>query len=108
MLITSGFKNWLLQRISAVILTVYILFLAGFCFTQPVITYAVWHKLFSCELMKFATLFMLLALGIHSWLGIWTVTTDYLKSASIRLCVQTAVYIVLLFYLVWGVQILWG
>ncbi len=108
MLITSGFKNWLLQRISAVILAAYVLFLAGFWFTQPVVNYAAWYKLFSCELMKFATLFVLLALVIHSWLGIWIVTTDYLKSASIRLCVQTAVYIVLLFYLVWGVQILWG
>jgi succinate dehydrogenase / fumarate reductase membrane anchor subunit len=59
-------------------------------------------------LMKFASFAALLALVSHAWIGMWTVTTDYLKTAWFRLLVQLLIYITLLFYLVWGIQILWG
>lgn len=104
----SGFQDWLIQRISAVILAVYTLFLLTFCFMQPELNIMVWQKLFNCSSMKYASFVALLSLVMHAWIGIWTVSTDYLKTPWFRLCVQILVYIMLLFYLIWGIQILWG
>ena len=57
----------------------------------------------------------LLSLVVHAWIGMWTVSTDYLtvrllgpKATGLRLVFQGGYALVLFVYLVWGVQILWG
>jgi succinate dehydrogenase / fumarate reductase membrane anchor subunit len=104
----SGFQDWFLQRVSALILALYIGFLLWFWIGYPEHTHHAWKQLFSIQLMRYSTLLALLALLCHAWIGIWTITTDYLKIVWLRLTVQIIVYIMLLFYLVWGIQILWG
>lgn len=95
--------NWLVQRVTSVIL-------AGYCWLLLCSwwLHLNWQNLFSQALIKNATFFTLLALIIHAWLGIWTVTTDYLKTTSLRLFMQILVLLMLLFYLAWGAEILWG
>jgi succinate dehydrogenase / fumarate reductase, membrane anchor subunit len=104
----SGLQDWLIQRISAVILAVYSLTLLIYWLWQPAANFNVWQHLFNNIFIKYATLIALLSLIAHAWIGLWTVTTDYLKSTWIRLSLQFIIFILLLFYFVWGVQILWG
>ena len=104
----SGFQDWIIQRVSAVILAAYTVFLLVFCFLQPELNTGVWQKLFTSSLMKYASFVVLLAIIMHAWIGLWTVTTDYLKTSWFRLVVQILIYVTLLFYLIWGIQILWG
>lgn len=104
----SGIQDWLIQRISAVILACYTLYILYFWFAHSNATQEVWRLHFNNIFVKSATLLALLALLSHSWIGLWTVTTDYLKTLWLRLTVQIFVFIGLLFYLVWGIQILWG
>ena len=79
----SGLYDWMAQRVSAVLLAAYTLFLV--------------------------------ALAVHAWVGMWTISTDYLtpmamgKAATIvRFLFQVACGLLMFVLFVWGVQILWG
>ena len=104
----SGLQDWLIQRISAVVLAVYMLTIMVAWFIHPQMDSLAWQALFANVLMKYATLLALLALIAHAWIGIWTISTDYVHKIWLRLPLQILVYIMMLFYLVWGLQILWA
>lgn len=104
----NGLKDWLIQRVSAIYMAIYSLFLFVFIVSHPHITYAQWQWLFHCLWFQIASIITLLMLSLHSWVGIWTVTTDYLKCTAVRLLLQMLVLIWLLGQLIWGVMIMWG
>lgn len=103
----SGLQDWLIQRITAVILAVYIVFILSHVFAMNVHGYHSWYELFLNPWMRAATLLALMSLIAHAWVGVWTITTDYLKPLMIRLPVQILVILALLGYFVWGIQIIW-
>jgi succinate dehydrogenase / fumarate reductase, membrane anchor subunit len=104
----NGASDWLWQRISAVILAAYIVFLFGYVLCHPQLDFITWKELFSGNAMRVFTLLALLSLVIHSWIGIWTVLTDYVKPFFLRLLLEIAVILALIAYLGFGVQILWS
>jgi len=104
----NGVSDWLWQRVSAVILALYTVFLAGYILFHPGLDFAAWQTLFACNAMRVFTLLALLSLLIHSWIGIWTILTDYIKFFTLRLLLQIALVLALGLYLVWGIQILWS
>ncbi|AGZ36045.1 succinate dehydrogenase, hydrophobic membrane anchor protein [Pseudomonas sp. SWI6] len=111
----SGLYDWMAQRVSAVVLAAYFLFLIGYIVVHPGMDYAQWHGLFSNNAMRIFSLLALVALGAHAWVGMWTIATDYLtpmsfgKSATaIRFLFQAVCGVAMFAYFVWGVQILWG
>jgi succinate dehydrogenase / fumarate reductase membrane anchor subunit len=104
----SGFQIWLIQRISAVILGTYTIFILCFWGSHFFDNYLAWQHLFFYSSMKFVNFIVLLALVSHAWFGIWIITTDYLKIMLLRLVIQILVCGSLIYYLVWGIQILWG
>ncbi|WP_152207234.1 succinate dehydrogenase, hydrophobic membrane anchor protein [Marinobacter changyiensis] len=103
----SGVQDWMVQRVSAYVLALYTLFLLGFVlFTN--VTYETWSGLFAQTWFRVFSLLALLSIGAHAWIGLWTVTTDYVKAATPRFLVQAACGLTMFVYVVWGVQILWG
>ena len=74
----SGVYDWVIQRLTAVILALYTLFLLGYVLATPDLTYDVWKDLFSCTAMKIFTFAALLSMCAHAWVGLWTISTDYL------------------------------
>lgn len=111
----SGLYDWLIQRVSAVVLAAYTFFLVGFILLTPEVTYAVWTDLYSHFWMRLFSLLALLSAAVHAWIGLWCVFTDYLtpmtlgKSATvIRLSIQTVFGLVTIAFTLWGIEILWG
>ncbi|HEY3699605.1 MAG TPA: succinate dehydrogenase, hydrophobic membrane anchor protein [Spongiibacteraceae bacterium] len=111
----SGLSDWLLQRVTAVVLLAYTLFIAGYVFFGPTIDYAIWKALFAATWMRIFSLAAVLSIAAHAWIGLWSVSTDYFterllgsKGNVIRLLFQAVVAIVLFVYVIWGIQILWG
>ena len=111
----SGLSDWLIQRASAVVLGLYVLVLGWVFFSSPTMDFAEWSLLFDSLSMKIATSLALLALCAHSWIGMWTVATDYLTEShfgrhgsNLRLGFLGFCIIVILIYLVWGFQIVWS
>lgn len=104
----DGLQDWLLQRISAVIMALYIALLLIIWAIVADSNIATWQQVFSYPFMRGITFLALLALLVHAWIGMWIVSTDYIKNTSLRLMLQIVVVIALFFYLLWGAQILWA
>ena len=111
----SGLYDWMIQRLSAIVLAAYTLFIAGYILTTPELDYGQWYELFSQVWVRIFSFLALLSLIAHAWVGLWTIATDYLnsrafgkKSVLIRFPVQLTCFIVLFSYLVWGIQVIWG
>lgn len=117
----SGLSDWLVQRVTAVILLAYVIFLA--VVLGGGIEYAEWRALFDATWVKVFSLAAILSIGMHAWIGLWSVSTDYLiehvlriklgdavasKANLLRWLFQAASAVVLFTYVVWGIQILWG
>lgn len=111
----SGLYDWMAQRVSAVVLALYTLFLLGYLVFNPGLGYEEWHALFSQSWMRIFSLLTLVALSAHAWVGMWTISTDYLTpmamgkwATTVRFLFQAACGLAMFVYFVWGVQILWG
>ena len=79
----SGLYDWMAQRVSAVVLAAYFIFLIGYLVANPGIGYAQWHELFASNWMRIFSLLALVALGAHAWVGMWTIATDYLTPMAL-------------------------
>ncbi len=103
------------QRVSAVVLAAYSLFLLGYVLANPGMSHAEWQGLFAQNWMRIFSMLSLVALSAHAWIGLWAVTTDYLTpmtlgkwATGVRFLVQALCGIMMFVLFVWGVQILWG
>ncbi|MDO8412583.1 MAG: succinate dehydrogenase, hydrophobic membrane anchor protein [Gallionellaceae bacterium] len=103
-----GLRDWLAQRVTAVLMVTYILFMVGYLLLHPHLGYDQWIALFSSQVMRTFSLLFLLAVFYHAWIGVRDVVMDYISSAGMRLTIYVVVILALLFYVIWGVQILWG
>lgn len=103
-----GLKDWLAQRVSAVVMVVYSVVLAVCLLMQKPLDYDAWTALYSSLWMRTFTLLFLLALFYHAWIGVRDIVMDYVKPASIRLVIHVLVILALVIYTIWSVQILWG
>ena len=111
----SGASDWLVQRISALILGCYFLTLVGFFLYSEEINFSVWTGFFNNIFIKIFTMLAILCAGLHGWIGMWTVGGDYLQEhhfgpiagpirrAYLGLCIVLAcAYVVLATFIVWG------
>jgi succinate dehydrogenase / fumarate reductase membrane anchor subunit len=104
----SGLRDWLLQRASAYVLAAYLVFLLAIYLANPVVDYKHWHHLFQHVTVKVFTLLAFISMGIHAWIGVWTIFTDYIKHTGLRLMLEALVLLALVVYVLWGVVILWS
>jgi len=111
----NGLYDWLVQRVSAVVLLLWFLYVAFFVATHASLTYDDWRGLFAQTSMRIFTLAALLSLCAHAWIGMWPISPDYFtsgllgsKATTIRLLFQLATLAVLVIYLLWCVLILWS
>ena len=104
----NGLKDWLLQRVSAVYLLVYFLWLLAYVICHSPLDYMQWSHLFHCQIVQIATGLALFMFLLHAWIGIWTVTTDYIKCTVLRMSVQGLVALYLSAQFIWGLMIVWG
>ncbi len=111
----SGLSDWLVQRISAVVILLYVICHAAIIINTPDMDYLQWRTLFADPVMKIFSLITLVALCAHAWIGMWTVATDYLttrmlgeKATFVRFLFLVICIGVLVVYLLWGIMILWS
>ncbi|QEM81071.1 MULTISPECIES: succinate dehydrogenase, hydrophobic membrane anchor protein [Halomonas] len=104
----SGLSDWIIQRASAVVMAVYTVFLVGYVLFHPQLDYATWSGLFQQTWMRIFSVLAFVSLAAHAWVGLWTVTTDYIKPTCIRVATQSVIILAIFVFLVWGIQVLWG
>lgn len=100
-----GFRDWLIQRTTAILIGLYAIGLIIYVFNHADMTFATWQQLFSHMWMKIATIIALVSVLWHAWIGLWTVFTDYVKCKKLRLVLEVIVCLLLVFYLIWTLMI---
>ena len=103
-----GWRGWLMQRVTAVLMLVYTLFLLAVVVGLPARDYEHWKALWELPVMRYATVFFVLSMLLHAWVGVRNIFMDYIKDAGLRLILYVLVILALVGYGVWAVQILWG
>lgn len=103
-----GLRDWVIQRISAVMMAVYTIGLVGYVVCHPELTFAEWSDLFAQGWVKVATILVVLALLFHAWVGMWTILTDYVKNFILSCILKVVVLLVLAASFFWAFSILWS
>ena len=102
-----GVRDWLLQRLTAVVMVLYTVGFAICLVWHKPATHGDWKAIFSGGFVRLATLFFFLALLYHAWVGMRDIVMDYVKPTGIRLALQAVIGGVLILYLIWAASILW-
>jgi succinate dehydrogenase / fumarate reductase membrane anchor subunit len=106
-----GLRDWLVQRLTAIILAVYTLFFVIYLVvlrSAGTIGYDEWASIFVPVWMKVLTLIAIFSLIYHAWIGMRDVWMDYIHATSLRLGLLLLTVLWLIFCAIWSVQILWS
>jgi succinate dehydrogenase / fumarate reductase, membrane anchor subunit len=103
-----GLTDWLIQRLSAVVMVVYTVLMLGVALWHGGVDYALWRVLFDDGVFKVASFLFMVALLYHAWIGMRDIFMDYIKPVGVRLTLEVVTVIVLVGYLGWSLQLLWG
>ncbi len=110
----SGLSDFVVQRVTAVVIAMYVLCLTGFFVANPAVDFDTLRSFFGSLPMRMFSTLAVLATAAHAWIGMWTVGTDYLRAhyfgrraTVVRIVYQFAVIGVLFIYTLWALQIFW-
>lgn len=102
-----GLKDWMAQRITAVIMAVYTLIVIGALLFGPPVSQATWRHLLSGTFMRFASFLFIVSVCYHAWVGVRDIWMDYAKPEGRRLLLHVLTLVALVGYAGWAIQILW-
>jgi succinate dehydrogenase / fumarate reductase, membrane anchor subunit len=103
-----GMRDWLAQRVTAIVMVIFTVVLLVSFLTGQNFTYEGWAGLFARQWFKLFTMVTFFGLFYHVWVGIRDIWMDYVKPVGIRLTLQIATVLWLLACAAWTVQILWS
>ena len=110
----SGLSDFVVQRVSAVIIGLYALCVIYFFVAHPNVSYETLTGFFGSASMKIFSTLAVLAIAAHAWIGMWTIGTDYIRAhyfgahaTTLRVLYQFACLTALFIYVVVGLQIFW-
>jgi len=103
-----GLRDWLVQRVTAIVITLYTALLLGIMLWNGGIDYAIWKALLAGNAFRVATFLFMASLLWHAWVGVRNILMDYAKPMGPRLFLEIVVVCVLVAYAGWTIQILWG
>lgn len=103
----NGVHDFILVRATAIVLTLYIIYMVGFL-PPPVKFLGSLDGLFSSAFTKVFTLLALVSILIHARIGMWQVLTDYVKPLAVRLILQLVIVVALVAYVLYGFVVVWG
>jgi len=102
-----GMKEWLVQRVTAVVMVIYTVVLAVAFLLSNGASYEGWAGLFANQWMKILTFVTILSLLYHAWIGVRDIWMDYVKPMAVRLVLQVLTILWLVGCAGYAAQILW-
>jgi succinate dehydrogenase / fumarate reductase, membrane anchor subunit len=102
-----GLRDWLAQRVTAVLMALFTLVLIVQVLLPGPMGYEKWAGIFSSQWMRFLTFVTIVALAYHVWVGIRDVLMDYVKPVGVKLVLQVATLVWLVGCAGWAIQVLW-
>ena len=104
----SGLHAWAIQRISAIYVALFVIYLAVHLLFSPPTSYDTWRQwVASPAITVFGAIFFI-SLLLHAWVGIRDVFIDYVKPIGVRVFLLAALGIGLIGYGAWAARVLFG
>ncbi len=104
----TGLRAWFVQRVTAVYLGLFVLYLLVHFALAPPNSFEEWHDWMRQPgvLVSWALLFV--ALLMHAWIGARDVVLDYVYSTPVRLVVLVMLAVFLVAQGFWALHVLFG
>ena len=103
---THGLRDWLLQRISAIYLAGFLVFVILHISLRPAQSHQEWHAWIAHPAMTVASAAFILAVLLHGWLGMRDVVLDYVHRLWLRLLLLSLIGLLLTGCGLWALHIL--
>lgn len=110
----SGLSDFVVQRVTAVVLVIYTACVLGFFLTTPHMSHAALVGYFGHPIMKGFSTLAILSTAAHAWIGMWTVGTDYIRphycgrhATAWRLTYQAICLGTLFVFTIWMLSVFW-
>jgi succinate dehydrogenase / fumarate reductase, membrane anchor subunit len=102
-----GMRDWLSQRVTAVLMALYTVVLIVQLLFGGKLDYYRWSAIFSSQWMKVLSFVVIVSLAWHAWVGVRDIWMDYVKPVGLRLALQVFTIVWLVGCAGWAVQVLW-
>ena len=103
-----GFRDWLGQRVTAVLMALFTVALLLQVLLGGPMGYDKWAGIFSAQWMKVFTFVVIVSLLYHAWVGMRDVIIDYVHIAPLRLVLLGITLLMLSASLMWSLRVLWN
>lgn len=103
----TGLRAWLVQRLSALFMLGFLVFLlTHFLFDRP-LSYLAWHDWVRSRGVSMSALIFFAALLLHAWVGLRDVVLDYVRPAAALVATLALITVALAAVGLWAIRILW-
>ena len=102
-----GFRDWLAQRVTAVLMALFTVVLLLQVLVGKPMGYDKWAGIFSAQWMKVFTFVVIVSLLYHAWVGMRDIWMDYIKPVGLKLALQVFTIVWLVGCAGWAIQVLW-
>jgi succinate dehydrogenase / fumarate reductase membrane anchor subunit len=104
----SGLRAWTFQRLTAVYMLAFCVFvLLRFIFNRPH-SFGEWHAWVASPSVLLATALFFVVLSLHTWIGLRDVIMDYVHSLPLRVCLFSLLGLEVAAMVLWPFRILLG
>jgi succinate dehydrogenase / fumarate reductase, membrane anchor subunit len=102
-----GLRDWLAQRITAVLMALFTLAIVVQVLLPGEMGYDKWASIFAPQWMKALSFATIVALAVHAWVGMRDILMDYVKPIFVRLVLEVFTIVWLVACAGWMTQVLW-
>ena len=102
----SGLKAWAIQRLTAIYIGVFSLYLLGVLLFAAPDGYLAWKAWMGGSVVSVATLLFVACVLMHAWIGVRDVLIDYVHPIAIRATLLGAIGLALVALGLWAAQAL--
>lgn len=102
----TGLRAWLVQRISAVYMLLFIVYVLAHFAVEPPRSYLEWRGWILSPAVSIVSVVFFTALLVHAWVGLRDVMMDYVKPLAVRVFMLALLAGGLLAMGVWAARIL--
>jgi succinate dehydrogenase / fumarate reductase membrane anchor subunit len=103
----TGLRAWLVQRITAIYMLLFIVFFLAHLVVNPPHSYQAWHGWMMSSSVSIVTTVFFATLLAHAWVGLRDVILDYVHTMVFRVGLLVLLGFGLTAIGVWVVRILW-
>lgn len=102
----AGLGEWLLQRLTALYISGFALYLVLRFSFAPLSGFVEWQSWFASGAVRISMALFITATLVHAWIGLRSVYIDYLRPLWVRFTVLVLTGVALLALAFWSVQLL--